>query len=166
VTPQSHKLIALNFPKYIYEIICLNWDNLVERGALEVSKSISKVNEDNPIENNSNLWKFHGDVDNITKDNKKGHGGWVFPDEKGYVFKNFAKYANESGLNSKLFTFVIVGYSEKEEEIYSGVVTQFEDTPPRPPFRIGLDLSRLKEDQYIVGPSAFILNEILPIKIT
>ena len=161
---QSHKSMALNYPKHIWEIVCLNWDNLIERGASEIGKSVSKVNEDRIPVGKSHLWKFHGDVELIGKDNERGKGGWVLPDEKGYVFDCFAEYIKTSGLGSSIFTFLIVGYSEKEEEIYNAIIDQFEDKPPRPTYRIGLDLSRLKEDNYIVGPSAFVLKEILPLK--
>jgi NAD-dependent SIR2 family protein deacetylase len=159
----SHKLIVLNFPEYIKEIICLNWDNLIERSALKLRKEISKINENNTVTGKSHLWKFHGDVDNIKKDNKRGKGSWIFPDEKGYVFECFMKYVKESGLTSSLFTFMIVGYSEKEEEIYKRIIQCFQEKPPRPTFRIGLDLSRLREENYAVGPSDYVLKEILPI---
>lgn len=159
----SHKLIALNFPKYILEIICLNWDNLIERAFRENNKLFSKVNEDNPVSNKRFLWKFHGDVENIKSDNIKGKGGWVFPDEDGYVFNCFLKYIEESELKNSIFTFIIVGYSEKEKEVYEKIIECFERKPERPTFRIGLNLKRLHEENYIVGPSDFILKKILPL---
>ena len=161
----SHKLIVKNFPKYILEIICLNWDNLIERAAEEMNKSIPKINEDKPVTGKRYLWKFHGDVENIKENNIKGEGGWVFPDEEGYVFNNFIQYIKEKGLKDTLFTFVIVGYSEKEKEIYNKIIRQFEEKPKRPTFRVGLDLKRLHENRYIVGPSDFILKKILPLKL-
>jgi hypothetical protein len=159
----SHELIVLNFPEHIKEIICLNWDNLIEKNASMNKRDISKINEDNKVNGVHHLWKFHGDIDNIEKDNKKGEGGWVFPDEKGHVFECFIKYVQAIGLTSSLFTFIIVGYSEKEEEICNRIIQCFEEIPPRPTYRIGLDLSRLREDNYIVGPSDYVLREILPI---
>jgi hypothetical protein len=161
----SHKLIAHNFPKYILEIICLNWDNLIERAAKELGKVINKINEDVAVTGERYLWKFHGDVDNIKKDNVKGKGGWVFPDEEGYVFNNFSKYVEEKGLLNSIFTFVIVGYSEKERNIYKKIIETFEKKPKRPTFRVGLDLKRLHDKNYIVGPADFVLKNILPLQL-
>ncbi len=39
----SHKIIAKSFPKYIREIICLNWDNLIERAVLPLK--LPKINK-------------------------------------------------------------------------------------------------------------------------
>ena len=39
----SHTLIVKNFPNRIKEIICLNWDNLIERGSQEPRE---RYNED------------------------------------------------------------------------------------------------------------------------
>jgi hypothetical protein len=159
----SHKLIALNFPRYILEIICLNWDNLIERAAKELGREIHKIHEDVAVVGERHLWKFHGDVENIKTDNVKGKGGWVFPNEGGYVFNNFIKYIEEKGLLKRMFTFVIVGYSEREEEIYGKIIKSFEKR--RPTFRVGLDLKRLHEENYIVGPADFVLKEILPLQL-
>jgi hypothetical protein len=38
----AHKLIALNFPDYIKEIICLNWDNLIEKAFNKCNKKYRK----------------------------------------------------------------------------------------------------------------------------
>jgi hypothetical protein len=161
-TSISHKLISEYFPKKIKDIICLNWDNLIEKAALEQCKNITKINEGGlPTDSVNYLWKFHGDVDNIKRNNIKGKGGWVFPDEKGYIFDSFISYANRSGgLNDTLFTLVILGYSEGDKNI-SDIIQTLEKDPPRPTFRVGLDLRHLHEDKYIVGPSDFVLPEIL-----
>lgn len=158
----SHKTMALNFPKYVLEILCLNWDNLLERAFREYGRDFCKVNEESLVNGKRYLWKFHGDVEKISEVNIKGKGGWIFPDEEGYVFNCFSKYIDESGLKNTLFTFVIVGYSEQEKEIYERVINTFEKEPPRPTFRIGLNLNRLSESNYIVGPSDYILQQILP----
>lgn len=158
----SHELIAQNFSQCILEIICLNWDNLLERAAQKLGKKINKVNEDRRTTDQRHLWKFHGDVENIKSDNMRGKGGWVFPDEEGYVFKSFVRYVDETGLKGQLLAFIILGYSENEKQIYDNVISVFEKAPPRPTFRVGLDLSKLHEEYYIVGPSDFILKKILP----
>ena len=158
----SHNLVIDNFPKYILEIISLNWDNFFEAAARSRGKNLNKENEDRPTTNLRNLWKFHGDVENIKNDNVKGQGGWVFPDEEGYVFTSFGTYIDQTCLKDQLFTFVIVGYSENERVIYEKITALLETTPPRPTYRIGLDLKNLHDDNYIVGTSDFVLNKILP----
>ena len=45
----GHKLIITNFPRYIYEIICLNWDDLFEKAANALAVSIKKQNVDEPV---------------------------------------------------------------------------------------------------------------------
>ena len=159
----GYKLVIANFPKYIYEIICLNWDDLFEKAAKSINVPINKQNEDKPATSERYLWKFHGDVENIKEDNIKGQGGWVLPDEDGYVFDSFQQYLVQTRLKEKLFSFVIVGYNENEEVIYNQIVSLLEKDPPRPTYRIGLDLKNLHKDDYIVGTAEFILNKILPI---
>jgi hypothetical protein len=160
---KAHKLIITNFPKHVYEIICLNWDDLFEKAAKLIGVLINKQNEDRPTTGERYLWKFHGDVENIKEDNIKGQGGWVLPDEDGYVFDSFQKYIVQTRLKEELFTFVIIGYNETEEVIYSKIVSLFEKDPPRPTYRIGIDLKNLHKDNYIVGTADFTLNKILPI---
>lgn len=120
-----------------------------------------KVNEDTkPVVGKRFLWKFHGDIEKITPGNIKGRGGWVFPDEGGYVFKYFHDYLSEHGLNESLFVVVFVGYSESDKNI-SEIISLLENKPRRPTFRIGLDLKHLHDKKYIVGPSDYILAKIL-----
>ena len=158
----SHRLIAVNFPRHILEVICLNWDNLLERAFRKLAVAFHKINKDRATKAERYLWKFHGDVEDVYVDSEKGKGGWVFPDEEGYVFDCFVEYIDKTGLKDRIFTFVVAGYSEKDKEICDRIIEYFEEKPPRPTFRIGLDLSRLHEDNYIVGPSDFVLERILP----
>jgi hypothetical protein len=81
------------------------------------------------------------------------------------VFNNFSKYVEEKGLLNSIFTFVIVGYSEKERNIYKKIIETFEKKPKRPTFRVGLDLKRLHDKNYIVGPADFVLKNILPLQL-
>jgi hypothetical protein len=79
----------------------------------------------------------------------------------GHIFDSFNSYtANPGGLNDTLFTIVIVGYSEQDKRI-SVIIQAFEKYPPRPTFRVGLNLEHLHEDRYIVGPAGFVLPKIL-----
>jgi hypothetical protein len=159
----SHSLLIRNFPEHIWEIICLNWDDLFEKAARLDGKPINKCYIDQPVPAQRYLWKFHGDVENLGDGNIAGQGGWIFPDEPGYVFDSFRDYIKRTGLQNQLFTFVIVGYSENESIIYDQIVTLLELTPPRPTFRIGLDLRNFQKDRYIVGTAEFTLNKILPV---
>ncbi|MGA9170927.1 MAG: hypothetical protein WBZ20_12360 [Nitrososphaeraceae archaeon] len=61
----SQRLISQYFPEKIKHIICLNWDNLIEKAAKEHGKTIIKVNEYILSTDSSYLWKFHGDIDNM-----------------------------------------------------------------------------------------------------
>jgi hypothetical protein len=165
----SHKLIALNFPDYIKEIICLNWDNLIEKAFKECKKEIKKIYKDGTevkvkdINEGGYLWKFHGDVDNLDYD-------WIFPNHEGRVFKNFIHYyTRNEWLKDNLFVFVIVGYSEKEKNIVNDVIEILENTAESTtriglnPFKLGLELKHLHEENYIFGPADFVLEHILPI---
>lgn len=161
----SHRLIVKNFPLHIKEVICLNWDNLIEKSALETNGSpIRKMSEDSSINQKNYLWKFHGDVENIKDDNQKGKGGWVFPGEEGFIFTHFLNYVETCEDLKHIFTFVIVGYSELEKEVCDKIIKSFESQPPRPTYRVGLDLARLHDSNYAVGPSDYVLQKILPLQ--
>jgi hypothetical protein len=163
VPTKSHKMVILNFPSYIWEVISLNWDDLLEKASALAGKAVNKQNEDQPVAINRCLWKFHGDVARIEPDNIIGHGGWVFPDEQGYVFDSFRGYIERTGLKGQLFTFLVVGYSEKEKVIYDEIVTLLESNPPRPTYRVGLELKYLNRSHHIVGTAEFILTKIFPL---
>lgn len=164
VPSKSHELVILNFPQYILEIISLNWDDLLEQAAAVVGKNVNKQNEDHPVTATRCLWKFHGDVANIKEDNTIGQGGWVFPGQQGYVFDSFRQYIQQTQLNNQLFTFLIVGYGEQESAIQDQIVTLLESNPPRPTYRIGLELKNLNQPTHIVGTCEFILSKIFPLK--
>ncbi len=158
----AHSLLIDSYPNIIWEIICLNWDDLLEKAASMSSKVINKCNKDISVLGERYLWKFHGDVGEIRDGNIVGQGGWVFPDEQGYVFNCFRDYIKRTGLDQRMFTFVIVGYSETESKIYDQIVSFFELNPKRPTFRIGLDLRNLNEKYYIVGTAEFTMRKVLP----
>jgi hypothetical protein len=173
----SHKLIALNFPEYIKEIICLNWDDLIEKAFNKCNKEIEKINRDGievkvkKIEEGGYLWKFHGDVKDPDYD-------WIFPNHEGRVFKNFENYLkNNQFLQNCQFIFVIVGYSEREKNIVKNVIEKLENRAGDivrinlesskideiVKIELGLELKHLHEENYIFGPADFVLEHILPI---
>jgi hypothetical protein len=159
----SHKIIALNFPQYIKEIICLNWDNLIEKAFNECNKKIEKINRNDnikvevkDIEQGGYLWKFHGDVEE--PDYK-----WIFPNHRGRVFKNFIDYYKRNNwLKDNLFVFVIVGYSEKEKNISDNLIKLLEKRRKHVTYRIGLEFKRFHHKNYIFGPADVVLELILP----
>ena len=155
----SHKLIASNFPSKIMEIICLNWDDLIERAFKDYNKYPKKINKESDANDKNHLWKFHGDVEEFDIENVPGQLGWVFPDEDGYVFDCFKNYMKDK-LNSTLFCLFVVGYSENEHQIQT-VINQLEKQPPRPTYRIGMAIEKFQDDFYLIGPSAYVLKRIL-----
>ncbi|HEX9896438.1 MAG TPA: hypothetical protein VGA85_02085 [Dehalococcoidales bacterium] len=162
VPSASHKLLIKNFPSKVLEIICLNWDDLFERAANLQKRTISKQNQNTTVTGMRHLWKFHGDVALITNDNVAGQGGWIFPDQDGYVFDSFIQYTVNTNLKNEPFTFIIIGYNEKEQAIYDKIIRPLELSPPRPTYRIGLQLDKLHDQTYIVGTSDFVLKQLLP----
>ena len=156
----SHRLIASNFPTKVIEIICLNWDNFIERALNDLGKSASKINKESNVIGENHLWKFHGDVEEFDEKNIVGELGWVFPGEGGFVFKCFKNYLEKHGLSSDLFSIFIVGYSESDKQVKE-LIDNLERTPPRPTYRTGMEISDYKDDFYLLGPSAFVLKKIL-----
>lgn len=157
----SHRSIAVHFGGSILEIICLNWDDLIERALTEVPGPAPKIVEEvDDVQPGHYLWKPHGDVGKIDGDNKVGKGGWVFPLEEGYIFDCFTKYINAlNGLNSRMFVLVIAGYSEGDKAISDKVISVL--APNRPVYRVVLDLKHLQSEEYIVGPSDYVLPNVL-----
>lgn len=161
-TSISHRLLSQNLGKKIRDIVCLNWDDLIERAAQEYGYQIKILSEDtqNPVSGGC-LWKCHGDIRNIKINNVKGSGGWVFPDEGGFVFDCFLRYlADDKGLGNSLFVIIIVGYSGNDKRV-NKVIKTLEDNKRRLTYRVGLNLRLLKNENYIVGPSDYILPKIL-----
>ncbi|MEM3871221.1 MAG: SIR2 family protein [Nitrososphaeria archaeon] len=151
----SHKLVAKAFYEgKILEIICLNWDDLIEKAYREVAgiefPKTQKIVRDEDIQIEHCIWKLHGDVENLEND-------FILPDEGGRVFNSLITRLNS--LAKKMYIFVIVGYSESEENIYTKIIGKLERTVET--YRVGLDLSRLNDSYYIVGPSDFVLEKIL-----
>ncbi len=156
----SHRLIASNFPSKVTEIICLNWDNFIERAFTVLGRSPCKINKESNVEERNHLWKFHGDVEEFDATNLAGKLGWVFPDEGGFVFTCFKDYLGSSGLSSELFSIFIVGYAERDEQVKM-MINELERVHPRPTYRTGMEIVESKDDFYLLGPSAFVLNKIL-----
>ena len=156
----SHNLIAVSFPSKVIEIICLNWDNLIERAFKALGKSPRKINKETKVEGRNHLWKFHGDIEEFNDNNWVGNLGWVFPDEEGYVLKCFKDYLSHYGLSSELFSLFIVGYSEKDIQVKK-VIDELETSPQRPTYRIGIEIDKLHDDFYLLGPSPYVLTRIL-----
>ena len=159
---KSHMAIAKSFPKYTREIISLNWDSLLERALRSYKRKFNKINceEDTPTINN--LWKLHGDVENITEDNLPGHGGWVFPENGGYVFKSFVSFLKASFLSKEPYLILIAGYSRGEINIEKKIIEPIYDNYRRELIEISMKPEQLKNESIIVGPSDYVLPRILP----
>jgi len=170
--PDVYRLIARAFEcGEIMEIICLNWDNLIERAYREeFRKDIRKIfrEDQEPKDEDGDgfyhyLWKFHGDVENREV-------SWVFPrsDGKGgRVFKSFTDYLSKL-LKNTAFIFLIVGYSERDQVITDEIIRPIEDSGKCLVYRIGFDLERLEQMlegvkskyMYVFAPAGAVLRYV------
>jgi hypothetical protein len=157
---QSHTALSKNLSIHIKQIICLNWDDLIERAGEKLGKSVSTVNEDEmPNSKDNFLWKFHGDVRKIKDHNNKGKGGWIFPDEGGYVFESFKQFVSKY-YYEEIFVLVIVGFSERDKAISEVIGNLNYDPGVRPTYRIGFDFQKNTDNEYLIGPAEYILKRI------
>jgi hypothetical protein len=140
----------------IYEIISLNWDNIIERA---YGNKIPKIcrEEQTPVDNDNDgvfhyLWKFHGDVEDLEYK-------WIYPSKnsKGRVFKSFLSYIDNL-ITSHPICVMIIGYSEHDDNIRENVIEILNKRLYV--LRIGFDFNLLsKYDDYIFAPSEWaILN--------
>jgi hypothetical protein len=157
----SHKLIARCFPSRLIEIVCLNWDDLIERAHPAKFPREKVISVDKPVSGTNFLWKFHGDVGLITSNNDVQNGGWTFPRDPGRVFDSFEEYLRRSTRLSSMFTILIIGYSEQDAVIVDKIIKRLGDSPPRPIYRIGLSIERIHDPRYLVGPADFVLTQVL-----
>jgi len=139
---KSHELIVKYFiDGKILELICLNWDSLIEREyEKQTGIRISKISSDGIVRPHS-LWKLHGDVEDI-------HGNWILPHEEGQPFMSLVMHLNS--LTSPVF--VIIGYSEREIRISGDIISKVE--PLRQTFRIRPDINPLTATERDIASSA------------
>ncbi|RSN71245.1 hypothetical protein [Candidatus Methanodesulfokora washburnensis] len=156
---KAHEIVAEMFHhKVIIEIICLNWDDLIEKAYQHMySRKIRKINreEQQPSDDDGDgfyhyLWKFHGDVEDLDYE-------WIYPGMGGRVFRAFHQYVPE--LQKHALVFLIIGYSEQEEEIKEEVIRPLESSKYIHTFRIGMDLRLFNQypKNYIVAPAEWIV---------
>lgn len=159
---ESHKAIAKSFPNYTCQIITLNWDNLLEGELRRNHKVFTKVNTESVPPSEYNLWKFHGDVENITVDNIPGSGGWIFPNSEGHVFSSFKKHVEKSFLRSDPYVIILAGYRHDYGVIDLQVVGLLADGNRREVYEVSMRPEKLQERGFVVGPSDYILPKMLP----
>lgn len=150
----AHNIVAEMFHrKVVIEIICLNWDDLIERAYESKFGKIRKINreEQQPFDDDNDgfyhyLWKLHGDIRDLDYD-------WIYPGMKGRVFQSLQKYILE--LKSHVLIFLIVGYSEQDEEIKEKIIEPLESSLYIYTYRIGMDLELFDKypEKYIVIPA-------------
>lgn len=156
---KAHEIVAEMFHhKVIIEIICLNWDDLIEKAYRRMySRKIRKINreEQQPSDDDGDgfyhyLWKFHGDVEDLDYE-------WIYPGMRGRVFRAFHQYVPE--LQKHALVFLIIGYSEQEDEIKERVIRPLESSKYIHTFRIGMDLRLFNQylNNYIVAPAEWIV---------
>jgi hypothetical protein len=155
---EAHEIVIKKFgDDKILEILCLNWDNLLEICYKKLTgNKILKINRENvSIQEDTFLhclWKFHGDVDDPDYE-------WIYPGTKGRVFSNFKKYL-EFLIKQRKYTLcgLVVGYSELDEEM-GNVIEMIEKSFVL--FRVGMDMRLFnKHKNYILAPARWILPQI------
>ncbi|MCL5789716.1 MAG: SIR2 family protein [Candidatus Thermoplasmatota archaeon] len=163
---KAHHIIALNFPRYVREAVCLNWDNLLERSLSELKREYFKCNTEDKEPSGSIIWKFHGDVELITPDNNIGHGGWVLPigdgTIEGHVFDSFREHVENSFLGTDLYVILEVGYSREDKIINKRVVERLSDNGRRKVYYTTMDMGKLHSKESLIGPSDYVLKFVLP----
>lgn len=162
IPSKSHKIVANNFDQHIKDVILLNWDNFLERALDARSVHYTKINEEGQKPDFKNLWKMHGDVDFITKDNLPGLGGWVFPGDGGFVFESLKNYYGTADKENDIFVILIVGYSLEDQLINKEVIERISLNGRKRVYRVSLDFQDYQDDNAVVGTSDFILNRIMP----
>lgn len=155
---EAHEIVIKKFgDDRILEILCLNWDNLLEICYKKLTgNKIPKINRENvSIQEDTflhYLWKFHGDVEDPDYE-------WIYPGTKGRVFSNFKKYL-EFLIKQRKYTLcgLVVGYSELDEEM-GNVIEMIEKSFVL--FRVGMDMRLFnKYENYILAPARWILPQI------
>jgi hypothetical protein len=155
---EAHEVVIKKFrDEKILEILCLNWDNLLELCYKKLmGKDIFKINrEDIFVSENTflhYLWKFHGDVEDPEYK-------WIYPGANGRVFSSFIKYL-QFLIKQQKYTLcgLIVGYSELDEQVHNiiDIIQQNFEL-----FRIGMDMRLFNEhENYILAPARWILPQI------
>jgi len=156
-TTKAHEIAAKMFHrKVIIEIISLNWDDLLEKAYSKYGE-IPKINrEDNNATDydsdgfNHYLWKLHGDSEDPEYE-------WIYPEMKERVFSSFSSYMPK--LMEHPHIFLVVGYSEIEDDVKKKIISLFEKAWSKYTFRIGLDLGLFDKyrQNYIVAPAEWLL---------
>lgn len=158
---EAQKIIVEEFIKgKVVEIICLNWDNLLEICYRKIGKEPCKINRDEcpkyirekieKCEFAHCIWKFHGDVEDLEYE-------WIYPGMEGRVLQTFKDYYNNKIKKSKTtFIVLVLGYSEADEEIKKNIIEFLEENHTI--YRIGMSLDLLKKyDNYIFAPLEWIV---------
>lgn len=156
---KAHEIVAEMFHhKVVVEIICLNWDDLIEKAYQHMNfGKIRKINreEQQPRDDDGDgfyhyLWKFHGDIEDQDYE-------WIYPGMNGRVFRRFHEYVSE--LQKHALVFLIIGYSEQENEVKEKVIIPLESSQYIHTFRIGMDLRLFDKyrKNYIVAPAEWIV---------
>jgi len=110
----------------ISHIVSFNWDDLTERAYVEgFGVRIPKITRDGVTVDRPNLWKLHGDVEDLNDQ-------WIFPYEVGKVFDTLIKSFEEVlGGEEPPEYGLIVGYSEWEPEVKLRLINWLERYVPK-----------------------------------
>lgn len=147
----SHRIVAQLFEEgRILETLCVNWDDLIERAYTQLTgKAMYKITSEG-VSRSHSLWKLHGDVEKLDEP-------WVLPNnKKGRVFNSLIEFLRSL---DRPTVFIIIGYSESEENISNQIVKELQRN--RETYRIRPDLDpELKSEDHIIGTAEYALSTI------
>lgn len=153
----AHRLIIKYFiARKILELICLNWDNLLEQEYKNQKRiDIKKITTEGVDE--GHFWKLNGDVDDIDEYGNVDDPDkeWILPHEGGRIFASLIDRLNSSTQP----IFVVIGYSEQDMNISNNLLNKV--TPYREKFTIRPDINPFTAKEYeIPGTATYAMKKI------
>ncbi|MDG6998191.1 MAG: SIR2 family protein [Nitrososphaerota archaeon] len=157
-TPAHHVICKKFEENKIIDILCYNWDNLIEQSYTQLyGHPIKKVSL--PFASAGNfddfvhaLWKLHGDVENLGET-------WVYPGFDSEIpesLKSYCKFLS-SQVASTLIVLV-VGCSEADEDLLSVLAELGKFCAI---YRLGMDMRLFHlHDDYLLAPAGWMLPQL------
>lgn len=160
ITPtKAHEILVSQFEnEKILEIICYNWDNLIEICHEDLTgRPIKKISSDADCRKEDGefyhaLWKLHGDVERL--DDK-----WIYPGHDVPIPPCLSAYCTFlSNQHSATLIVISIGCSESDKD-----VAALMDSLSRfcTIFRIGMDMRLFQRHRdYLLAPASWIIPQL------